>query len=189
MLIQMSGAPGSGKSTLARLLRPSLNATIIDHDVLRSSLLESDIIPFDQAAKQAYQLQWALAQDLMKQNISSVIIDSTCNYAETLNQGTSLAAKNGYVYYYIECRADSIDLLDERMRARQPMTSQRSAVNCPPAAAVEQGNSTQVEEDARALFTRWIENPCRPDDTSCVIVVDSSTPVETLREQVLTRLT
>lgn len=186
LLIQMSGAPGSGKSTVARLLRPSIHGIVIDHDVLRSALLESGIGSFDQAAKQAYRLQWAQAQDFMSQGVGSVIIDSTCNYPEVLQQGISLAACRGYTYWYVECKVNDVDLLDRRMRARQPMASQRSAVDCPPTAA--QGNGARVGEDARALFTRWIERPCRPDNESCVIIVDSTASLENVREQILKRL-
>lgn len=186
LLIQMSGAPGSGKSTVARLLRPSINGIIIDHDVLRSALLESGIVSFDQAAEQAYRLQWAQAQDFMSQGVGSVIIDSTCNYPEVLEQGVSLAACHGYTYWYVECKVGDIDLLDRRMRARQPMASQRSAVDCPPAAA--RGNGARVGEDARALFTRWIESPYRPENDSCVIILDSTARLEKLREQILKRL-
>ncbi|CEJ93489.1 hypothetical protein VHEMI09072 [[Torrubiella] hemipterigena] len=89
--IQMSGTPGSGKSTIARLLREALGGVIVDHDVLRSSLLESDLLPFDKAAKQAYMLQWKIAEDLIKQGHNSVIIDGTCNYPQVIEQGTSLA--------------------------------------------------------------------------------------------------
>ncbi|KAK5635066.1 hypothetical protein RRF57_010778 [Xylaria bambusicola] len=128
--LQTSGAPGSGKSTLARLLGPAINGVIIDHDVLRSSLLESAIIPFDQAAKQAYLLQRALARDVIKQGLS-VIIDSTCNYDEVLKEGSALAAKYGCEYWYIECKVQDIDLLDQRLRKRDPMASQRTAVDSP----------------------------------------------------------
>jgi len=40
VFIQMPGAPGSGKSTMAKLLRQSIGGVVIDHDVIRSSLLE-----------------------------------------------------------------------------------------------------------------------------------------------------
>ncbi|PMB66142.1 hypothetical protein BM221_008344 [Beauveria bassiana] len=56
----MSGAPGSGKSTVARLLGRAITTVVIDHDVLRSAFLKARL-PFDQAAKGAYDLQWALA--------------------------------------------------------------------------------------------------------------------------------
>jgi uridine kinase len=56
LFIQISGAPGSGKSIVLRLLRRSIGDTVvINYDVLRSSLLESNM-PFKQVAEQAYQL-------------------------------------------------------------------------------------------------------------------------------------
>ena len=184
LIVQMSGAPGSGKSTVARLLRQSLGGAIIDHDVLRSTLLEPAILPFDQAAKQAYLLQWRLAEDMMKQDVDSVIIDSACNYPEVLKQGRSL----GYVYWYVECRVGDLDLLDRRLRARLPMVSQRSAVDCPPTAA--QGNGARVGEGSSALFAKWMESPCRPDDDDegHVIVVDATASPELLHGQILSRL-
>lgn len=56
VFIQMSGAPGSGKSTMAKLLRQSIGGLVIDHDVIRSSLLEDSDLPFDEVAKKAYRL-------------------------------------------------------------------------------------------------------------------------------------
>ena len=187
LVVQMSGAPGSGKSTLARLLRSTIGGIIIDHDVLRSTLLESSFVSFDQAARQAYLLQWKLAQDFLKQGVRTVIIDSTCNYPEVLEQGNYLAAQHGYLYWYVECKVGDIALLDQRMRARQPMASQRSAVDCPPVAA--QGNGIRLGEDAPALFSRWIESPCRPDDHSSVIIVDSTASPDVLCKQILDTFT
>ncbi|KAI1359869.1 P-loop containing nucleoside triphosphate hydrolase protein [Xylaria arbuscula] len=181
LFIQMSGVPGSGKSTLARQLRPAINGVIIDHDVLRSSLLESGLLQFDQAAKQAYLLQWAIARDVMKQGLS-VIIDSTCNYDEVLSEGSALAAQHGYEYWYIECKVQDIDLLDQRLRARNPMASQRTSVDMPPAAA----RSARVGVDSRALFMKWIDNPARPKDN--VITVDSQKNSEDICNQVLRRI-
>ncbi|KAJ3542001.1 hypothetical protein NM208_g4327 [Fusarium decemcellulare] len=181
LFIQMSGAPGSGKSTIARLLRTSIGGVIIDHDVLRSSLLESGRIPFDQAAKEAYIVQWRLAQDFMRQGLN-VIIDSCCNYPEVLDQGSTLASQNDYVYWYVETRVQDIDLLDKRLRTRDPMSSQRTGVDCPPAAA--QGD--HVRQDSRVIFKKWIENPSRPENN--VIIVDSTGNPEILRGQILKRI-
>lgn len=144
----MSGAPGSGKSTIARLLGNSISGVVIDHDIFRSTLLESDV-PFDQAARIAYQLQWALARDVMKQGCS-VIIDSTCNFQQVLDQGSALAQQHGFAYWYVECKVQDVDLLDQRLRTRDPMTSQRTGVDCPPAAA----QSARAGEDSRALFKK-----------------------------------
>lgn len=185
ILIQMSGAPGSGKSTVARLLRPCVGGIIIDHDVLRSALLEAAIIPFDDAAKQAYLLQWKLAEDLMNQGVN-VIIDSTCNYPEVLEQGTALTAQHNYAYWYVECQVGDVDLLDKRLRARPAMASQRSAVDCPPVAA--QSTITRLGEDSRALFAKWMNSPCRPYDKDRIITLNSTGSPEMLCKQILEKI-
>lgn len=169
-LIQMSGAPGSGKSTLARLLNKEFeNGIVIDHDVIRSSLLVQENPCFEIAAKQAYDLQWALARDAIKQGVCRVIIDSTCNFPTVLHQETALAAEFGYTYWYIECRVMDIELLDQRLRAREPMLCQRSGVDRPPKAA-----EGRKEENGWELFERWFMYPCRPDDEKVIITVDST---------------
>lgn len=81
----MSGAPGSGKGTIGKLLGPLIDAVIIDHDILKSSLLEDNIISFEQAAKFAYRLDWTFADAMMEQG-RSVIIDSACNYQEIVDR-------------------------------------------------------------------------------------------------------
>ncbi|RSL58194.1 hypothetical protein CEP53_006238 [Fusarium sp. AF-6] len=177
----MSGAPGSGKSTIARLLRQSIGGVVIDHDVLRSALLEDSDVPFDQVAKRAYNLQWRLAEDFMKQGLN-VIIDSTCNFQEVLDQGSALAGQQGFAHWYVECKVEDIDLLDERLRTRDPMKSQRTAVDCPPAAA----SSARVGEDSRALFKKWIESPCRPKGNA--IMLDSTSSPEVNRALVLKKI-
>lgn len=185
LFIQMSGAPGSGKSTMARLLGRSIGGVVIDHDVLRSALLESDL-PFDQAAKHAYQLQWTLAQDVMKQGFN-VIIDSTCNFQEVLDQGSTQAKQHGYIYWYVECKVQDVDLLDQRLRTRDPMTSQRTGVDYPPAAAAAAAaHGAREGEDSRTLFKRWIENPCRPEDN--VVIVDSTQNWEMLQDYILEQI-
>ena len=160
----MSGTPGAGKSTMAMLLQRSIGGLVIDHDIIRSSLLEdySDV-PFDQVAKSAYRIQWAMAEQAVKQGLN-VIIDSVCNYQETLDQGIALAGRHGYTYWYVECRVESIALLDERLRARKPMRSQRTGVDCPPAGASRTGRGEEV-------LRQRIANPCRPEKN--VIIVDT----------------
>jgi predicted kinase len=181
IFIQMSGAPGSGKSTLAKLLGSLIDAVVIDHDILKSSLLEDNTISFNQAARLAYRLDWTMADAMMEQE-RSVIIDSPCNYQEIIDKGRALAQKYGYAYWYIECRVDDIDLLDERLRKRAPLRSQRTGVDGPPRDA----SGTPSIEDSRALFQRWIENPCRPDDN--IIVVDSTDSLERHGEYILERI-
>ena len=184
VIIQMSGAPGSGKSTLAKMLGQSIDgAVIIDHDVLRSALLDSGI-PFDQAAKQAYEQQWESAQDIVERQNLSVIIDSTCNYQEVLDRGLALALRSGYSFWYVECRVQDINLLDQRLRSRIPMTSQRTGIDSPPAAASARG--ARSDEDSRALFEKWIEHPCRPEAN--IVTVNSTIDKEELLNQVLKQI-
>lgn len=96
LFIQMSGAPGSGKSSIAKLLGTALNAVVIDHDILRSPILDA-AIPFQQAAKCAYDIQWTMAQNLVQQGLS-VIIDSPCNFQESQDRGMAIAKQQGYKY-------------------------------------------------------------------------------------------
>lgn len=66
------------------------------------------------------------------------------------------------------------------------MTSQRTGVDCAPAAATAE-NSISESEDSRAIFKRWIENPCRPEDDN-IIIVDSTGNPEMLRDHILKRI-
>ncbi|TVY81004.1 hypothetical protein LSUE1_G005561 [Lachnellula suecica] len=174
-LIQMAGAPGSGKSTLANLLAksPIMEAVVVNHDLFRSFFLENDIA-FDQAAKLAYRFHWTLAEDLIKQG-RNVIIDSTCNYDEIIHSGSQLAHKYGYEWRYIECRVQDINLLDQRLHEREPMRSQRTGVDAPPA----DYNGPRDTESRRKLFMNWVENPCRPSG-DVVLVNSTKTPEECL---------
>ncbi len=165
---------------MADLLAQSINGVVIDHDLIRSSLLDNDIV-FEQAAKLAYRFQWVLAEDMVKRE-RNVIIDSTCNYDETLNKGVMLARKYGFNYRYVECRVHDIELLDRRLRNRVPLRSQRTSVSLPPTDA----NDLRRNEDSQALFKRWIEYPCRPGHDA--IVVDSSTEPEQCLEYILKQI-
>lgn len=165
---------------MANLLAQLIDGVVIDHDIIKSTLLE-DNISFDQAAKVAYRLGWALAEAMIKQE-RSVIIDSTCNYKEVLDQGTALAQQYGYDYWYVECKVDDVNLLDERLRKRVPLRSQRTGVDRPPPDA----SGASYCEDSRALFKRWIESPCRPDGNA--IVVDSTGSLEKRRDYILERI-
>lgn len=165
---------------MANLLARSVDGIVIDHDRIRSFFLDENF-PFAQSAKLAYRFQWTLAEDMIKQG-RAVIIDSTCNYAETLDQGIALARQFRYDYKYVECRVDSIDLLEQRLRNRVPLRSQRTGVSEPPPDA----SSAERSEDQHALFKKWVENPCRPD--SGAIVVDSTANPEECLEHVLRQI-
>jgi predicted kinase len=151
LLIQMSGAPGSGKSTLSRLLAQSLDGVVIDHDLLKSFFLDSDMA-FERSGRLAYRFQWVLAADLIRQGRRVVIVDSPCNFAEILERGTALAREHGYGYRYVECRvgADDVGLLDRRIQGRPPLRSQRTGVGRPPADACRVGQGGDYD----ALFRK-----------------------------------
>lgn len=180
LFIQMSGAPGSGKSTMAKLLHKSIGGLVINHDIIRSSLLEDNYGPFDQVATIAYNLQWALAEEVVKQGLN-VIIDSTCNFKEVLDHGSALAKQYGFTYWYVECKVEDIDVLDERLRTREPMKSQRTGVDLPPAAAI----GAREGEDSRALFRNWIENPCRPERNAIILDSTGSPEIDYIMTQIV----
>lgn len=195
LLVQMSGAPGSGKSTIASLLSRSslIKAVIVDHDLLRSFFLDNTI-SFAQSAKLAYDLQWTLARNLLQQG-HNVIVDSTCNYQETLNTGMALAREFTPVveYWYIECKMDSddIDLLDTRLRNRaSPMRSQRTGIHAAPTDAAAATGLQRTEEDSITVFKKWIESPVRPTATSCnIIVVDAARSPQECLDSILEQVT
>lgn len=180
LLIQMSGAPGSGKSTLAHLLAPLLSAIIINHDLIKSTLLSSSI-PFTQSAQLTYNLQFRLAEDILKQG-HSVIIDSTCNYQETLDAGKELAKEYGVEWRYVECSLSDIEILEERLRGRVGLRSQRSEVSEGPV----DGEGMKSGDEERRRFRGWMERPCRPESGG--IVTDSTRSPEECLDDVLKQL-
>lgn len=179
LLIQMSGAPGSGKSTLANLLAQhrSISAVVINHDLIKSFFLDSGIT-FQKSAELTYNLQWVLVGDLLKQG-RNVIVDSICNYQETLDQGTALARQHGYDYAYVECAMSTSDigLLEQRLRARVGLRSQRNSVEAEPK-DVDGANSSH--DDAFARYKRWIETPARPASDSIITVDSTCSPADCL---------
>ena len=159
----------------------SIDAVVINHDLIKSFFLDNDI-PFTQSSKLTYRFDWVLAEDMIKQG-QNVIVDSTCNYKETLDQGQALARRHGYKYRYVECRVDDIDFLDWRLRDRVSLRCQRSSVDGPPP---DDASGVRYGENYRALFRRWIERPCRPADGA--VVVGSSGGLEDCVECILTRI-
>lgn len=179
----MSGPPGSGKSTLARLLARSLDAVVINHDLIKAFFLDSSFSFLD-SARLTYRLDWALAEDMIQQG-RSVVVDSVCNYEEVLARGTALAERYDYSYWYVECRVEDPDLLDRRLHTRVPLRNQRTGVNEPPPGAV--CGMTGTSEDCAVLFRKWM-NPRRPDNAEARIVVDSARGPEECLKAVMQRL-
>ena len=181
LLIQMSGAPGSGKTTTAELLAPRLDATIIPHDIIKSQLLGNGM-SFKDAGKTAYSIDWALAENAMRQG-RSVIVDTPCFFRQIIDNGRNLAGKHDFGYWYVELSADQNDLavLDARLRARpSPLRAQRVAIDDAPA---DVNGTDRVSEEARERFSSMVAKPCRPEKN--VILVGTRTSLDYRVDQIL----
>jgi predicted kinase len=159
--IQMSGFPGSGKSTLARRIAEKTGAVIIDHDIIKSSLLNSiDNTPIDakSAGRISYNIDWSLAESLLYQG-KAVIFDSPCLYKEMVEKGTGLAKKFNVKYKYVECYLEDSIEINRRLRNRDRMVSQIKEI---------------YSEEA---FRYALKNSEKPADYKCLLI-DTSQPVE-----------
>ena len=183
LVVQMSGAPGAGKSTIGNLLANTIGAVLIDHDVLRSFFLDIGE-DFDIAAKHAYHLQWVLTEFYLKKQ-RSVVVDSTCNFQVTLDTGSNLAQRYACKYRYIECRLGDINELENRLKSRDPLRSQRKSIYSNPA-DFQKLNGPGLKPDAAATFQTWIDSPCRPSHGVIVIhtTKDPATCLQDLLKQI-----
>lgn len=124
--VQMSGFPGSGKSTLSRQIAKRTEAVIIDHDIVKSSLLNSlEGAPIDGklAGKISYNIDWSLIEFQLSQG-NNVVFDSPCLYEEMIEKGTALAKKYNVKYKYVECYLDDMNEINLRLKNRKRMISQ-----------------------------------------------------------------
>ncbi len=179
LLIQMSGVPGAGKSTLARMIGRQTGSVVLDHDVVKSALLEAGV-PWSDAGRASYQTLQMLAKSLLDQD-RSVVLDSPCFYQDLLNAGLRIAEETGACYRYVECVVDNFSEIDRRLRGRTSLRSQRAALDAPPASfsSVE----AVLGED---LFHEWINNMKRPPHS--YLRVDTSKPLSEYLPQVFTFL-
>ncbi|WP_337995014.1 ATP-binding protein [Paenibacillus thermotolerans] len=130
--LQMSGFPGSGKSTLAKEIARRTKAVIIDHDVVKTGLLEgmdNDIDP-KRAGGVAYHIEWSLIDFHLSQG-HSVILDSPCLYEEMVENGTAIAEKHNVKYKYVECVLNDIHELNNRLKNRERLITQIDQVHIP----------------------------------------------------------
>ncbi|HEK9101175.1 AAA family ATPase [Bacillus pfraonensis] len=75
--LQMSGFPGSGKSTLARRIAQNTGAIVIDHDIVKTALLESletRQIETMAAGGISYEIEWALIDFHLSRYFRAVIL-------------------------------------------------------------------------------------------------------------------
>lgn len=165
--LQMSGFPGSGKSTLARRIAKKTGAIVIDHDIVKTALLESWEGNADAkaAGKLSYNIEWALIDFYLSQG-HDVIHDSPCLYTEMIEKGSSLSKKYGAKYKYVECYLNDFKEINIRLQKRQRMISQIQQV---------------ISEES---FKAAIDSSVRPSDIKCFIV-DSAQPVESYIDDVI----
>lgn len=166
--IQMSGFPGSGKSTLSRQIAKKTGAIIIDHDIVKSALLQSiENISLDakSAGKISYNIDWSLIEFHLSQG-QSVIFDSPCLYQEMIDRGIELSEKYNVKYKYIECYLNDFNEINHRLKNRESMLSQIRRVS------------------SEEIFKYTIANSKKP--TNCkYIVVDTSKPLTRYLNDVL----
>ncbi|TDQ41254.1 AAA family ATPase [Aureibacillus halotolerans] len=123
--LQMSGFSGSGKSTLARVIAKNTGALVIDHDIVKTALLES--VEFDSDEKSigkiAYHIEWSLIEFHLA-NDKEVILDSPCLYSEMIEKGLDLSEKYEARYKYVECMLNDFEEINRRLTKRQRKLSQ-----------------------------------------------------------------
>ncbi|CAI8922825.1 ATP-binding protein [Bacillus sp. IT-79MI2] len=166
--LQMSGFPGSGKSTLSRRIAKSTGAIVIDHDIVKTALLESletRQIETTDAGGISYEIEWALIDFHLSQG-HSVILDSPCLYTEMLEKGMKLSKKYNVKYKYVECYLNNIEEINNRLKKRKRMIS-------------------QIEEvESEEAFKKWLDGSKRPSDFT-YLIVDSGKPLEDYIDKVM----
>ncbi|MCM3757614.1 ATP-binding protein [Sporosarcina aquimarina] len=166
--VQMSGFPGSGKSTLSRQIGKRTGAVLIDHDIVKSALLNSIAdIPFDlnTAGRISYNIDWSLIEFHLSQG-QSVIFDSPCFYQEMVDKGIDLSKKYNVKYKYVECYLNDFHEVNYRLINRERMVSQIREIS------------------SEAVFKSTIENSKRPTNYQC-LVVDTGKHPESYINQVI----
>ncbi|MEF3301670.1 AAA family ATPase [Paenibacillus sp. GYB003] len=165
--LQMAGYPGSGKSTLARRIAKRTGAVVIDHDIVKSALVEGWEGPIDSkaAGKLSYHIEWSLIDFHLSQG-HSVILDSPCLYTELVRNGTALASKHKARYKYVECYANDADVINERLRTRER-------------------KPTQIQEiPSMESFLKLVDGSQKPAGVDC-LVVDSTKPPDSYIDEVI----
>ncbi len=164
-LLLMAGLPGAGKTTLALALGRILHWPVIDKDTLKSTLLLAGIAE-QTAGPTAYDLMFAMGQDLLVQQGLSVILDSPALYARGIKRASEMAEMASARFKVVLCLADS-RVRARRMAERETRISQLTAM------------ATSTEDDGRQHFLHL------PADT---LTLDTTRPLEELIPAVLSFL-
>ncbi|MBC6973733.1 ATP-binding protein [Bacillus sp. Xin] len=167
--LQMSGFPGSGKSTLARRVAKNTGAIVIDHDIVKTVLLQSletRQIETTAAGGISYEIEWALI-DFHLSRGHSVILDSPCLYIEMLEKGIKVSKKYNVKYKYVECYLNDIEEINNRLKKRKRMISQIRKV------------------ESEEVFKKWLDGSKRPSEFT-YLIVDSGQPLEGYIDEVMT---
>jgi predicted kinase len=169
--LQMAGFPGAGKSTLAKEIGKRTGAVVIDHDVIKSALLQSiekDSLDPKLAGKISYDIDWSLIKYQLSQG-NCVVFDSPCFYEEIVEKGTELARKFNASYKYVECSLTDFHQVIERLKNRYRMIS-------------------QFNETTEEIFNYGLLNSKKPVNGRC-LDVDTIQPLEIYIEEVIHYLT
>ena len=137
-LLLMAGLSGAGKTTLALALGRVLHWPVVDKDTLKSTLLLAGIAE-QTAGPTAYDLMFAMGQDLLVQQRLSVILDSPALYARGIKRAAEMSDMANAQFKVVLCLADSC-VRARRIAERETRISQLTAV------------ATSTEGDGRQRF-------------------------------------
>ncbi|COF55650.1 AAA family ATPase [Bacillus cereus] len=166
--LQMSGFPGSGKSTVSKYIGELTGAIIVDHDVLKSALLQSlemKGIESTVVGGVSYDVEWVLIDSYLEQG-HSVILDSPCLYEGMVEKGIKLSNKHGVKYKYIECYLNDMEEINMRLQTRKRLVSQIEKV------------------ESEVTFKKWLDGSKRPLNSE-YLIVNSSEPLERYAEKMM----
>jgi predicted kinase len=176
-LIQFAGRPGSGKTRLSRDLARHLGASVLDLDVVKSALLDAGTA-WDDAGRTAYQVMFALAEDMLRVG-RPVIVDSPSRWEIIPERGQRIAAGVGVPYLMIECRCADAAELTRRLSSRPRHRSQMRGLDEP---AAEATANWVAEAQGHAVHTTigpadgWLVVDTMQTPEACLAEVLASLP-------------
>lgn len=104
-LVLMAGLPGAGKTTLAFALGEQLQWPVLSKDTLKISLMMIEVVE-RVAGFAAYELLFAVAQDMLVRQGLSLIIDSSAHYPFIVQRARELVRLAEARLKVVHCVAD-----------------------------------------------------------------------------------